>query len=779
MWGIPGRWVVASSYLIIAAAAACGGGKSSGPTPTISIAASSSVLSVTQGGSANVDVAVARAGGFSGSVSVSVTGLPVGVTAVATPASLSSGVERTTVSFSAVSEAAVGTSAITVRATGAGVAETQATIALSVTAAPAYALSVSPNALSVVAGASVSGTITVTRTNFSGDVALSVVSSPAGVSAQVSPSSTSGTNATLTINTAPSVATGSLSLGIKGTAPGLADRTVIVPLSVSPPPSSIAIALTPPAATVAPGGSSLSTVSISRSNYTGAVTLGFGSLPSGVTASVSGNGTTGATALISFAATAGASAGTYPIVVTASGSGVTATQATYTLTVVPATGSVVADWKFCAGESVPTFLAYQDGNGPWRAVTPTTTGNITGYRFTLTQAWGGVAVITSTRSALVARPGSLSRRALASMNAVARVAPATVLRKSFRRPAATNSQSTDSYETQLTFASAVELAQYQDCVPSVPLKSVSAVVDGLASNNSAVLSLGSTTTLVTGTGAAQSVRFDNVEPGALTLVGSRRTGTGADRMLLQRNVDIPNGGVVSGKLDFESGVAFAAASAITTVQNSLGDSLKSSSALVSADGREVTVFEESTASTDVSRVTAGLPQSRLIGGELLSVSITGEESLGGASGEARSVTRYVNAVSNQTLALPPRLPALTIGQVTATGYPRLQFRASLPQEYRGLMWLWVIDENLLNGVSVFASGSYMSTASSGALDVTMPDLVGLPGFPIGSRLLTGDNTVLVVALGSDIAGSLLVPGVAPSAGNSLWTSVRVQGVLIP
>ncbi len=160
-------------------------------------------------------------------------------------------------------------------------------------------------------------------------------------------------------------------------------------------------------------------------------------------------------------------------------------------------------------------------------------------------------------------------------------------------------------------------------------------------------------------------------------------------MLLQRNVDIPNGGVVSGKLDFESGVAFAAASAITTVQNSLGDSLKSSSALVSADGREVTVFEESTASTDVSRVTAGLPQSRLIGGELLSVSITGEESLGGASGEARSVTRYVNAVSNQTLALPPRLPALTIGQVTATGYPRLQFRASLPQEYRGLMWLWV------------------------------------------------------------------------------------------
>ena len=101
-------------------------------------------------------------------------------------------------------------------------------------------------------------------------------------------------------------------------------------------PGAIALVLNPISATVVQGGNTSTTATVTRSgSFTGSVTLSVTGAPSGVTAAVSNIQTTGPVTTATVTVTVGpaVAAGTYPLVVQATGAGVTEATASFSLMV--------------------------------------------------------------------------------------------------------------------------------------------------------------------------------------------------------------------------------------------------------------------------------------------------------------------------------------------------------------------------------------------------------------------------------------------------------------
>jgi hypothetical protein len=102
-------------------------------TPDFTLSASPASVSVAAGGTGTSSISTTVSGGFNSAVSLSASGLPAGVTATFSPASIAApGSGSSTLTFSASSTATVGTSTVTVNASGGGISHTT-TISLTVT----------------------------------------------------------------------------------------------------------------------------------------------------------------------------------------------------------------------------------------------------------------------------------------------------------------------------------------------------------------------------------------------------------------------------------------------------------------------------------------------------------------------------------------------------------------------------------------------------------------------------------------------------------------------
>lgn len=101
----------------------------SAPQPDFGLSASPTNLSAARGKSATSNITVAPINGFSGSVSLSASGLPKGVTATFTPSSTTS---SSTLTLKASSTAQLGTSTITIKGVSGGLSHTT-TLSLTVT----------------------------------------------------------------------------------------------------------------------------------------------------------------------------------------------------------------------------------------------------------------------------------------------------------------------------------------------------------------------------------------------------------------------------------------------------------------------------------------------------------------------------------------------------------------------------------------------------------------------------------------------------------------------
>ena len=219
---------------------------------------------------------------------------------------------------------ATGTSTITVTASGNGLTRTAA-IALTVNPAQqsTFSLSASPGTLSVTqGGTSPASTIGIARTGYTSSVSFTTSPLPSGVAATFSPASTAGNGVTVTFTATGTAATGSSAVTITGTGATGQDHQRHAEREPRAAAEHRAVGH-PDDALGRQGASGVATVSIARTNFTGAVTLSTTTpAPAGVTVTF-GPATTGNSATVTIAASSTAAVTSFALAVTGTGTGVT------------------------------------------------------------------------------------------------------------------------------------------------------------------------------------------------------------------------------------------------------------------------------------------------------------------------------------------------------------------------------------------------------------------------------------------------------------------------
>jgi hypothetical protein len=288
---------------------------------TLTNSALTTSVSINQGSAGTVSITVNDQGGFSGSVNLTVSGLPSGVTATfgTNPTAGSSVLTLTT-----SSSATPGPAYVTVTGTSGAVT---ATTGFAVTVvAPSFTLSVPPISVITYVGSPATANITVNyRNGFSGGVNLTVSGLPPNVSASFSPNPTSGSTVlTLTTTSSPSVSLGCY-LTITGTSGALTANTFLY-LLVEPP--LFVLSDSPGSLIISRGAPASSVITVTPYyGFTGTVDLTAPGLPSGLTASFNPPSTTG-TSTLTLTAGSSAVAGESTVVIVGKSSGSPGTSIT-------------------------------------------------------------------------------------------------------------------------------------------------------------------------------------------------------------------------------------------------------------------------------------------------------------------------------------------------------------------------------------------------------------------------------------------------------------------
>ncbi len=368
-------WLV---VLPLLAVTACGGGseKTTGPEPGFAMSVTPGSLTLQAGAagmaygaesgravslaalpamSGNVSVSIERSGGFSGAVSITVEGLPTGVSA--TGATIPSGGNSASLTITASGSATAGNTTLTVRGTGSGVTARTATLQLVVTEPPAISVSLTPAAVSIAQGQSGSSAAALSRTGgYSGAVTLSATGAPSGMIVSFDPSPTSGNASTITVNVGSGVSTGTYQITVQASGSGVASSAAILTVTVTQPPSSsVSLAATPASLTIQQGGTGNSILNLTRTNFAGSVTLTASGVPAGMTVTFNPPATSGNTSSISVVAGSGTAPGTYVITLTGTATGISDATSTISVTVSASAGSISLS-------VLPTSLTIQQGS---------------------------------------------------------------------------------------------------------------------------------------------------------------------------------------------------------------------------------------------------------------------------------------------------------------------------------------------------------------------------------------------------------------------------------
>jgi regulation of enolase protein 1 (concanavalin A-like superfamily)/uncharacterized membrane protein len=197
----------------------------SGP-PDFSISASPSSQTVTQGNGTTYTASISALSGFTGTVNLSVSGLPTGATASFNPTSVG-GSGNSTLTVSTATTTPTGTYTLTITGTSSTLSHS-ATVTL-VVSTPDFSLAASPSSQTVTPGNNATYTTSISALNsFTGTVNLSVSGLPTGATGSFNPTSVNGSgSSTLTVSTATTTPTGTYTLTITGTSGTLSHSTTV------------------------------------------------------------------------------------------------------------------------------------------------------------------------------------------------------------------------------------------------------------------------------------------------------------------------------------------------------------------------------------------------------------------------------------------------------------------------------------------------------------------------------------------------------------------------
>ena len=648
-------------------------------------------------------------------------------------------------------------------------------------------VTVNPASLPLQQGQNGVVNVALTRSGgFNGVVSLAVTGLPAGITASITPTQLSGTttSASVAVAVGAAVTPATHTATVTATATGVNPATVTFDLTVAPTPD-YTLTVTPAALPIAAGASNTTTVNIARTNFTGGVALALLNPPAGITGAFNPTPSTTNTSALTVSVAANVAAGAYPLTIqgTATGPGVKTTTLALTVTAPPTPTAV--EYQFCDVSSAPVFFGYQDGTGAWQAATRTASGNAIKYTFTLTQGRGGVLIVYQTSSPAVndavamARTAS-SRRTVKALSRARRMI--TARRDGANGRSAMAARSTflaDTYVTEVLYASAAELAQdgNESCALTQPTKSVTGTVLGVSSGQYGNVSLGGISDLFIGGTSSNPVTFEGVPPGPLDFVGSRWTpGNAPDRIVVFRNVNAPDGGSLPSPIDFNGPASSVPATATATINGSGGDELEIFIDVITANTDALLWFDLAP-SPATTRPWAGLGPTLM-----QTTDFHGIYAFADArpldSGNYRFALKYVGPVANQVLSLGPPLSTPTTSQVAGGTYPRFRFQGTVPTEYnKGVSVDVFSTENSGNVLSVIATSAFFTTSgTSTVFDITMPDIVGVAGFPTGARLTAGENNVSVSVFGFTGPGTF---DIRPTLGGEFRAAIKPATIVAP
>jgi kumamolisin len=207
------------------------------------------------------------------------------------------------------------------------------------TQTPAFSISSSPAALSVVVGSSASSTITtLVSGGFNSAIALTATGAPTGVTVGLSPASIAAPgsgSSTATLTVASTTTPGTYTITVTGTGGGITHTATISLTVTATVTGSFTVSVSPTSGSLARGQSGFAVVTITDSGgFSSPVALSATGIPSGVTGSFSPTSVTGSgTSDFTLTVARNAPTGTHVITITGT-SGSTSHTATLTFTVV-------------------------------------------------------------------------------------------------------------------------------------------------------------------------------------------------------------------------------------------------------------------------------------------------------------------------------------------------------------------------------------------------------------------------------------------------------------
>lgn len=687
--------------------------------PDFSLGVTPAALTVPAGRSGTATITITRIAGFDEPIGFSLSAPPAGVTASFTPVGPTG--TSSTMTLTVAASVATGNHTLTILGEGDWTPRTT-TLQLTVTEAPRITMGVNPNALTVIRGNTGTATVLVGREGgFTGAVTLALLTPPVGISATFNPPSPTGGSSTMTLTVADFVPAGLYSIWVNGSGEGVSDVAAELKLTVQLAPE-ISLALNPATLSIPQWQSAATSATITRINFAGNVTFASAGAPNGVTVSFNPQVLTGTAAIVSVEVGLLVPVGTYDIAIHASGVGVPTFSTTLQVSVTQAPGTIV-DYQFCSPADRPAFFAVQDGNGPWKVVPSTEIGGVARYRFPLNAGYGGGVFIVPRLLA------SAASRFTGARTAVSLADAGTV------------------YQSHIVFGTTQDLINEGAdwCQETLMGGTFTGIVQGFAAGEAPFIAMGGEWATVGGAPSPAGYVLEDAALGIQDVVATRRAVNGlVDRFVILRDVNASQAGALP-LVDFNGPNSVAALVGNVSITDPLGDWLSNSIHYSTGNGKVGQVTQWTGWSRDLVRPYPIVPPAAQRGGDVLGVAVRASIGLPDRDDDLRlAMTAVTPGTAAVAVTLGPRSPAATVSTVAVSPYLRLRAQGALLPEYPRVVNIsyessaaWM--GNPANLVRVAATANYLAVIGSAATyDLTMPDLSGLPGFPSGSVLSTGE-----------------------------------------
>jgi uncharacterized membrane protein len=287
------------------------------PTPDFVLSATPPSNTVTQGSGASYSVSVSPLQGFTGTVGLSVSGLPSGTGYSFNPASIA-GSGASELSITTSSSTPPGTYALTVTGVSGSLTHSAPVTLVVNQALQDFTLTTTPSSRTIVQGASTTYTVSVSPVNgFAGNVALTVSGLPSGSTYTFSPSSiTESGTSILTISTTTATPANLYPLTITGTS-GSLSRSAAVTLAVTALPD-FTLSAVPSTRNITRGDDTTYTVTVNPTGgFNGQVVFSVTGLPYATSATFTPSSVTGfGSSVLRIDSSRSTKPGTYTLTVT-------------------------------------------------------------------------------------------------------------------------------------------------------------------------------------------------------------------------------------------------------------------------------------------------------------------------------------------------------------------------------------------------------------------------------------------------------------------------------